>query len=101
MRWSSDGVSTRSSDSYSAMEAYATWPVRSFDPSTPQPGTTPADYRAGPSARPPMTKRRFTFKLESVRSVREHAEMAAMRDLAGELNQADTLRRELNSAHSR
>ena len=30
-----------------------------------------------------MTKRRFTFKLQPLRTVREHAELTAMRDLAG------------------
>src|SRR5262249_29843515 len=39
-----------------------------------------------------MTKRRFTFKLQPLRAVREHAELTAMRDLAGELRQAAGLR---------
>jgi flagellar export protein FliJ len=42
-----------------------------------------------------MTKRRFHFKLEPLRIVREHAEHTAMRDLAGELRRVDALRLEL------
>jgi flagellar biosynthesis chaperone FliJ len=48
-----------------------------------------------------MTKRRFTSKLQSVRVVREHAELIAMRDLAGELRQAAELKQELTVAHDR
>ena len=48
-----------------------------------------------------MTKRRFTSKLQSVRTVREHAELMAMRDLAGELRQAAALKQELTVAHDR
>lgn len=48
-----------------------------------------------------MTKRRFTSKLQSVRAVREHAELVAMRDLAGELRHAAALRQELTAAHDR
>jgi flagellar export protein FliJ len=48
-----------------------------------------------------MTKRRFTFKLQPLRAVRKHAELAAMRDLAGELRHADELRDELGSAQAR
>jgi flagellar export protein FliJ len=48
-----------------------------------------------------MSARRFTFALEPLRTVREHAEQVAMRDLAGELRQADALRHELQSTEQR
>jgi flagellar export protein FliJ len=48
-----------------------------------------------------MSARRFTFALEPLRTVREHAEQVAMRDLAGELRQADALRTELQSTEQR
>jgi flagellar export protein FliJ len=48
-----------------------------------------------------MSARRFTFALEPVRTVREHAEQVAMRDLAGELRYADTLRNELRTNEER
>lgn len=48
-----------------------------------------------------MTKRRFHFKLEPLRTLRENAEQNAMRELAGELEHASSLRRELTSAEQR
>lgn len=48
-----------------------------------------------------MTKRRFHFKLEPVRTLRENAELNAMKELAGELERAAYLRRELDAAAGR
>ncbi len=48
-----------------------------------------------------MTKRRFHFKLEPVRTLRENAELSAMKELAGELERAASLRQELDSANER
>jgi flagellar export protein FliJ len=48
-----------------------------------------------------MRSRRFSFALEPLRTVREHAEQVAMRDLAGELRQADAIRHELRSTEER
>jgi flagellar export protein FliJ len=48
-----------------------------------------------------MTKRRFHFKLEPLRTLRENAEQNAMRELAGELEHASSLRSELSSAEQR
>lgn len=48
-----------------------------------------------------MSAKRFTFTLEPLRTVREHAELVAMRDLAGELEQAALLRREVHSTEER
>jgi flagellar export protein FliJ len=48
-----------------------------------------------------MSARRFIFALEPLRTVREHAEQVAMRDLAGELRHADALRTELQSTEQR
>jgi flagellar export protein FliJ len=48
-----------------------------------------------------MTKRRFHFKLEPVRTLRENAELNAMKELAGELERAARLRQELDAAAGR
>jgi len=48
-----------------------------------------------------MTKRRFHFKLEPVRTLRENAELTAMKELAGELERAASLRQELDTAEER
>jgi len=48
-----------------------------------------------------MSAKRFTFTLEPLRTVREHAELVAMRDLAGELEQAAALRREVLTTEER
>jgi flagellar export protein FliJ len=48
-----------------------------------------------------MTRRRFSFALEPLRTLREHAELVAMRDLAGELEQAASIKRELDSTQGR
>jgi flagellar export protein FliJ len=48
-----------------------------------------------------MTKRRFHFKLEPVRTLRENAELSAMKELASELERAASLRQELDSARER
>jgi flagellar export protein FliJ len=48
-----------------------------------------------------MTKRRFHFKLESLRTLREHAELNVMKELAGELGHAASLRRELSAVEER
>jgi flagellar export protein FliJ len=48
-----------------------------------------------------MSARRFKFALEPLRTVREHAEQVAMRDLAGELRQADAIQHELHSTERR
>jgi flagellar export protein FliJ len=48
-----------------------------------------------------MTKRRFHFKLEPVRTLRENAELTAMKELASELERAASLRQELDSAQER
>jgi flagellar export protein FliJ len=45
-----------------------------------------------------MTKRRFQFKLEPVRTLRQNAELNAMKELAGELERAARLRQELDAA---
>jgi flagellar export protein FliJ len=44
---------------------------------------------------------RFTFTLQPVRRIREHAELLAMRDLAGELRHAAELDRELDVVEDR
>jgi flagellar export protein FliJ len=48
-----------------------------------------------------MTKRRFHFKLDPVRTLRENHEQAVMKELAAELDQAAALRRELGDAEER
>ena len=48
-----------------------------------------------------MTKRRFHFKLDPVRTLRENHEQAVLKELAAELDQAATLRRELGDAADR
>jgi flagellar export protein FliJ len=48
-----------------------------------------------------MTKRRFHFKLDPVRTLRENHEQAVMKELAAELDQAAALRRELTDAAER
>jgi flagellar export protein FliJ len=48
-----------------------------------------------------MTKRRFHFKLEPLRVLRENHEQAVMKELAGELEQAAELRRELGLVEER
>ncbi len=48
-----------------------------------------------------MPSRRFTFSLESIRSVRQHTELVAMRQLAYELDRAAQLHAELGSAEAR
>ncbi|HVV58462.1 MAG TPA: flagellar FliJ family protein [Gaiellaceae bacterium] len=48
-----------------------------------------------------MTKRRFQFKLEPVRTLRENAELNAMKELAGELERAARLRQELDAVAGR
>jgi flagellar export protein FliJ len=48
-----------------------------------------------------MTKRRFVFKLEPLRAVREHAERVAMGDLAGELRQAAELELQVDAAEGK
>ncbi|HET6175205.1 MAG TPA: hypothetical protein VFD90_21555 [Gaiellales bacterium] len=47
-----------------------------------------------------MTGRRFAFKLESIRTLRKHTELVAMRQLAHELDRAAQLRGELDSAEA-
>jgi flagellar export protein FliJ len=47
------------------------------------------------------SSRRFRFNLEPLRAVREHAELVAMRELAGELAQAAELQRELEATEFR
>src|SRR5690242_20786981 len=44
---------------------------------------------------------RFTFKLQPIQRIREHAELLAMRDLAGELRHAAELDRELGTVEDR
>jgi flagellar export protein FliJ len=44
---------------------------------------------------------RFTFKLQPIQRIREHAELLAMRDLAGELRHAAELHRELGDVEDR
>jgi flagellar export protein FliJ len=48
-----------------------------------------------------MPSRRFVFSLESIKSVREHTELVAMRQLAYELDRAAQLRAELGTAEAR
>ena len=48
-----------------------------------------------------MTKPTFTFKLESIRTLRKHTEDAAMRRLADELDRAAQLEAELGGAEAR
>lgn len=45
-----------------------------------------------------MAERRFTFRLEPVRTVRKHTEQLAMKDLAVELGRAAELERRLEAA---
>jgi flagellar export protein FliJ len=47
-----------------------------------------------------MTSRRFTFTLESIRTVREHTQQVAMRQLAHELDRAAELEAELDTAEA-
>lgn len=48
-----------------------------------------------------MTKRRFHFKLEPIRTLRENHEQTVMKELAGELDQAAARRRELDALQQR
>jgi flagellar export protein FliJ len=48
-----------------------------------------------------MTKPAFSFKLESIRTLRKHTEDAAMRRLADELDRAAQLEAELGGAEAR
>lgn len=48
-----------------------------------------------------MTRHAFSFKLESIRTLRKHTEDAAMRRLAGELDRAAQLDAELGGAEAR
>ena len=47
-----------------------------------------------------MTSRRFKFTLESIRTVREHSQQVAMRQLAHELDRAAELGAELGTAEA-
>src|ERR1700712_5949409 len=47
-----------------------------------------------------MKSRRFTFSLESIRTVREHTQFVAMRQLAHELDRAKELSAELTTAET-
>jgi flagellar export protein FliJ len=48
-----------------------------------------------------MTKRTFHFKLEPVRTLRENVEQTVMKELAGELRTAASLRQELGTVEER
>jgi flagellar export protein FliJ len=48
-----------------------------------------------------MARRHFSFSLEPVRAVRENAERVAMRDLAGELEHAARLQRDVDTTMGR
>jgi flagellar export protein FliJ len=48
-----------------------------------------------------MTRRRFHFKLDPVRTLRENHEQAVLKELAAELDQAATLQRELGDVSDR
>jgi flagellar export protein FliJ len=47
-----------------------------------------------------MTRRRFAFKLDSIRTLRKHTELVAMRQLAHELDRAAHLHAELGTAEA-
>jgi flagellar export protein FliJ len=48
-----------------------------------------------------MTQRRFHFQLQSIRTLRENAELNVMKELASELERAAILQRELGSVEER
>jgi flagellar export protein FliJ len=48
-----------------------------------------------------MSKRKFQFRLEPIRGLRRDAEQSVMKELAGELNAAETLRSAVKLAEAR